>query len=667
MFSNYSQADRSGTPLHGILGATQLLNDTGLNSMQSALIGTITSCGSTLHETLTSFLSYAKINQFERRQHKYRQRRPPDSLWALPDKNLSSSGPDRDYEGLYIGTNVAKLCEESLSVLEAGASSDRSSEAGNVIVVYDVEYEDNWSFYTEPGALRRIMINLIGNALKYTSKGSIRVSLAAPRVIQDEHTISNDLDAGRTITLTIEDTGKGMSKAFMENQLFVPFTQEDATSSQGVGLGMSIVKSLVSLFSGKIEAKSEVGTGTKIIVRIPTRLCRSNDEKGQPTVDLERDVEFLRSRKLLVVIFGFPDLVRASLERYLRDWFSCTILEATRDAKPNIVLVDEGNDEVSDAVNETAQAYGQSAVLLSIVMSFGRLANHMNTINGYRNLERVPRPLGPHSIAKGLLACVAKLDNFTNHSDRDEGDDVAGGTSAAKTSAGAEQKSSDEGSMSAKAQLQLLDDFGKLEIAPRILRAAAEESHQTGTTEQARQPPASKPSPKSTSSEVSSKLCFLVVDDNPLNLRLLRAFLKKSGHRDIKEAVNGAIAVEAVVGRLECFDIIFMGMFSPAYSVVVRTLTQSTDLSMPVMDGFAATRRIRDIEKERGYREPAQTAVIVALTGLASEKDEKEAFGAGVDIFMTKPVQFGELSKLVKRCENGTFQRKISPVEADEK
>jgi CheY-like chemotaxis protein len=83
---------------------------------------------------------------------------------------------------------------------------------------------------------------------------------------------------------------------------------------------------------------------------------------------------------------------------------------------------------------------------------------------------------------------------------------------------------------------------------------------------------------------------------------------------------------------------------------------------MPVMDGFAATRRIRDIEKERGYREPAQTAVIVALTGLASERDEKEAFGAGVDVFMTKPVQFGELSKLVRRCENGTFQRKTSPV-----
>jgi CheY-like chemotaxis protein len=629
--------------------------------MQNALIDTITSCGSTLHETLTSFLSYAKINQFERRQHKYRQRRPPDSLWALPDRYGSSSGPDRDYEGLYICTNVAKLCEESVGVLEAGASADKSSESGNVIIIYNVDYEENWSFYTEPGALRRVMINLIGNALKYTSKGSVIVSLAAPRVIKDEHTVSNDLDAGRTITLTVVDTGKGMSKTFMENQLFVPFTQEDSTSSQGVGLGMSIVKSLISLLSGKIEVKSEVGTGTEIRVRIPMTLCRSEDKKGQPTVELERDVEFLRAQRLSVVIFGFPDLVRASLERYLSDWFGCTILEATIDAKPDIVLVDEGNDEVSDAVNETKQAYGQFAVLLSIVMNSSRLAKPMNTISGYRKWERVPRPLGPNSIAKGLLACVAKLDNFTKHSDREEGDDVEEGTGVAKTPAGAAKESSQEGSMPAKARLQLLDDFGKLEIAPRILRAAAEESHQTGTTEQVRQPPAPKPSPKTISSDVSSKLCFLVVDDNPLNLRLLGTFLKKSGHRDIKEAVNGAIAVEAVVGRLECFDIIFMGIFNLAQGGIY-TLIQLTDLSMPVMDGFAATRRIRDIEKERGYREPAQTAVIVALTGLASERDEKEAFGAGVDVFMTKPVQFGELSKLVRRCENGTFQRKTSPV-----
>jgi hypothetical protein len=532
--------------------------------MQNALIDTITSCGSTLHETLTSFLSYAKINQFERRQHKYRQRRPPDSLWALPDRYGSSSGPDRDYEGLYICTNVAKLCEESVGVLEAGASADKSSESGNVIIIYNVDYEENWSFYTEPGALRRVMINLIGNALKYTSKGSVVVSLAAPRVIKDEHTVSNDLDAGRTITLTVVDTGKGMSKTFMENQLFVPFTQEDSTSSQGVGLGMSIVKSLISLLSGKIEVKSEVGTGTEIRVRIPMTLCRSEDKKGQPTVELERDVEFLRAQRLSVVIFGFPDLVRASLEGYLCDWFGCTILEATIDAKPDLVLVDEGNDEVSDAVNETTQAYGQFAVLLSIVMNSSRLAKPMNTISGYRKWERVPRPLGPNSIAKGLLACVAKLDNFTKHSDREEGDDVEEGTGVAKTPAGAAKESSQEGSMPAKTRLQLLDDFGKLEIAPRILRAAAEESHQTGTTEQVRQPPASKPSPKTISSDVSSKLCFLVVDDNPLNLRLLGTFLKKSGHRDIKEAVNGAIAVEAVVGRLECFDIIFMGIFNLA-------------------------------------------------------------------------------------------------------
>jgi hypothetical protein len=68
--------------------------------MQKSLVNTIHFCGDNLHDTLTSVLSYAKINQFERRQHKYRNRRPPDAMWALPDKQGRLSGPDRDFEGL---------------------------------------------------------------------------------------------------------------------------------------------------------------------------------------------------------------------------------------------------------------------------------------------------------------------------------------------------------------------------------------------------------------------------------------------------------------------------------------------------------------------------------------------------------------------------------------
>jgi CheY-like chemotaxis protein len=74
------------------------------------------------------------------------------------------------------------------------------------------------------------------------------------------------------------------------------------------------------------------------------------------------------------------------------------------------------------------------------------------------------------------------------------------------------------------------------------------------------------------------------------------------------------------------------------------------------MDGFTATREIRRIEHERCSAQSSSnpiTAYIIALTGLASDRDEDEAFAAGVDRFVTKPVQFDKLSKLLKQQEAG--------------
>src|SRR5205085_71385 len=79
------------------------------------------------------------------------------------------------------------------------------------------------------------------------------------------------------------------------------------------------------------------------------------------------------------------------------------------------------------------------------------------------------------------------------------------------------------------------------------------------------------------------------------------------------------------------------------------------DISMPIMNGFEATRRIREIERE--YREqlpPMQTppsCLIIALTGLASGRDQSEAFTSGVDLYITKPVSFAEVSRLLDNWE----------------
>jgi CheY-like chemotaxis protein len=79
------------------------------------------------------------------------------------------------------------------------------------------------------------------------------------------------------------------------------------------------------------------------------------------------------------------------------------------------------------------------------------------------------------------------------------------------------------------------------------------------------------------------------------------------------------------------------------------------------MNGFEATRAIRAIEKERGSECPTP-AIIIALTGLSSSRDESEALASGIDLFLTKPVSFKGVSKLLDDWEARTLSDAISPL-----
>lgn len=118
---------------------------------------------------------------------------------------------------------------------------------------------------------------------------------------------------------------------------------------------------------------------------------------------------------------------------------------------------------------------------------------------------------------------------------------------------------------------------------------------------------------------------FLLVEDNSINLDILSIYMKKLG-RPYHTATNGAEALSAYKSNPKHCKYIFM------------------DVSMPIMDGFEATRRIRAYERDNQIK----PSIIFALTGLASESAQQEAFGSGVDLFLTKPVKLKELGMILR-------------------
>jgi len=136
---------------------------------------------------------------------------------------------------------------------------------------------------------------------------------------------------------------------------------------------------------------------------------------------------------------------------------------------------------------------------------------------------------------------------------------------------------------------------------------------------------------------------LLLVDDNKVNLRLLQTFMKKRSYTDVYSAEDGHQAVSVFQDLLSTSpsrppDIIFM------------------DISMPVMNGFEATRKIREIELQYRERSPnpletPPSSLIIALTGLASGRDQSEAFTSGFDLYLVKPISFREVGRLLDNWE----------------
>jgi signal transduction histidine kinase len=240
--SNVSHELRS--PLHGILASVEFLADTDLDAFQRNLVDTVDICGRTLLDTIEHVLDFSKIKKFGQESMQ--------SMGVVADLDISAV-IEEVLEGVFAGFEfnglssqgladttrsrireppVQKKLRTSSNELQFGVSNDL------LTVIIDIDFRELWKFPTVPGTWRRLTMNLFGNSLKYTRSGYIKIKLEA-RPIAPVNPLRSDSIERTMVTLTISDSGQGMSSEFMKTKLFMPFSQVWILDSNLYNLGPS--------------------------------------------------------------------------------------------------------------------------------------------------------------------------------------------------------------------------------------------------------------------------------------------------------------------------------------------------------------------------------------------------------------------------------------------
>ncbi|EIW63719.1 uncharacterized protein TRAVEDRAFT_54910 [Trametes versicolor FP-101664 SS1] len=472
---------------------------------------------------------------------------------------------------------VRKMIEDIAKITEARGL--QPGQQGVDIIVW-IAKDVPQAVYLDETYAFRILMNLLSNAQKFCEEGYICLAVS--------------MEGSTQLVIRVMDTGCGIPKSF-RGALFEPFRQADTSLTrprQGTGLGLSIVKHLVQRMSGTVEVESEEGDGStftvKLPVTLPSRSPSPTVQYGPPSASKRLRIVYRNAR---------------TQDRFIRLWtrYGYNVLpgSATSSASDlakdvDVIWTDAETASQSPSLRSLLICPQAHTATLFIVHSDAQDAALLEPeLRDARNAVLVKRPVIMHTVVEWIENPAEHLGRHVRNKVRFAlpGESLPGSPSSSPV----------EKKMAVRVDVEPVRSSDDIPLTPIASgkRVADEESAEDASLPRDR---------------------ILLVEDNMINQRLGCRLLEKLGY-EVVTANDGKLAIDAI--RKDYFACCLM------------------DCQMPVLDGFQATKRIRELEDSG---ELPDHLPIIALTANVTQESEGDCKAAGMDHFLPKPLKMAGTS-----------------------